>query len=534
MSSAAVLDQLREDEHHSSVELVEILHHCAAASASAGFRILQAASLIHDEREEDYLAAIAADADTGQSTPAQLRETALRGRAGDDPRGKYGPNGLEAAIAEVGAALTVPPARARELVIAGAVMRHQLPLTGGTLAYGRIDLARFLMIIKRTELVESEKMSLLDMRLCAEIEDREPMSMNRFKTMIDKIIVQVDPTATRKRREVVATDRSITIRPDRHTPGQSRVSATLPAEQAAALNARYDAMAADVHVGDPRTKAQRRIDAMIALAQGHTNLACECDECLHPEPPPDGAADGEPASADPAAPADPGEDDGTTGSTEPASSATPTPRPTFHIVVNLSTLLGHDDDPAFLDGHGVIDADTARTLLAEAHRSYVHTDHGGSARSALRYTPSRKLAELIRCGELGCTFPGCNNPAWLADLDHTMPHGKRGGRTERRNIKPLCRFHHRMKTFATGWRDYQDELGTVFFESPTGHMYLGNAYTGADLFTSLQPPPAGRDPQPDKLARQRIDDIRARRARTIKRAEHRAEARWNEDNPPPF
>ena len=28
-------------------------------------------------------------------------------------------------------------------------------------------------------------------------------------------------------------------------------------------------------------------------------------------------------------------------------------------MVNLSTLLGHDNNPAFLDGHGLIDADTA-------------------------------------------------------------------------------------------------------------------------------------------------------------------------------
>ncbi|GAB89866.1 hypothetical protein [Gordonia rhizosphera] len=87
-----------------------------------------------------------------------------------------------------------------------------------------------------------------------------------------------------------------------------------------------------------------------------------------------------------------------------------------------------------------------------------------------------------------------------------------------------------MKTFGTGWRDYQDELGTVFFQSPTGHMYLGNAYTGHDLFTGLRPPPA----DPDSLSRARIDDIRACHAGTIKRAARRAEERWNVENPPPF
>ncbi len=553
--SSPLLDQLRDDEKHTAVELVEIIHHCAAVAASADYRILQAANLIHDEREEDYLAAIAADAGSGESDPAQLRETALRGRAGDDPRGRFGPNGLESAIAEVGAALTVPPARARELIIAGGVMHHQLPQVGGMLACGRIDLSRFLLIVKRTELVDPEQMPLLDLVLTGEIADREPMSMQRFKTMVDKAIHEVDSTATRKRREVVDKDRSINIRPDRHTPGQSRMSATLPAEQAAAVNARLDAMAADVHPGDGRTKEQRRLDAIVALAEGRQALTCSCAGCLSPTAATVDDANAEGANHEGASPDDASPDNASPESASPVtddeaarpipsaetadSPAAPaptdsntdrTPRPTFHIMVNLSTLLGLDDDPAYLDGQGVIDAHTARTLLAEARRSYVHIDQDQSARSAVRYTPNRKLAELVRSGELCCSFPGCNNPVWRGDIDHTVPHGKRGGRTVKRNLKPMCRFHHRMKTFGTGWRDYQDELGTVFFQSPTGHMYLGNAYTGHDLFTSLRPPPA----DPDSLSRARIDDIRARRAGTIKRAERRAEERQNAENPPPF
>ncbi|MGC4962804.1 DUF222 domain-containing protein [Gordonia sp. DT101] len=572
MSEGMLLEQLRADQDHCAAELIEVLYHCAAVSASADFRMLQAISLIHEEHEEDYLTTAAAAVGSGEADPQTISATAMLGRAGDDPRGRYGPNGLEKTIAEVGAALTVTPARARELIVAGSVMRNQLPFVGGMLAIGRIDLPRFLMVVKRSELVDQEKMGSLDTALVGEIENRAPMSMTRFLTMLDATIARTDAGATRKRREVVAKDRAITVRSDRHTPGQSRMSASLPAEHAAAVNAKLDAMAADVHDDDPRTKAQRRLDGFVALAGGHTVLECRCQDCLSGAP--DTVDPFDTAESFEATPDVPSPTDGTVAQADTpdqseramasqsdvsdTSSAQPrdgAPRPTFHIVVNLSTLLGRDDDPAFLDGHGVIDAETVRNLLAEAHRSYVHTDHSDHsdtddhrhkdkdkddhwhnpaharrARAERRYRPGRKLAELIRCGELCCTFPGCSNPVWRADLDHTTPHGKASGKTNRRNLKPLCRFHHRFKTFDPGWRDYQDEMGTVFFQSPDGHMYLGNAYTGRDLFTSLAPP----DQPTDHPARQRIDQIRSRRAESVKRASKREIDRWNAENPPPF
>ncbi|WAC53723.1 HNH endonuclease signature motif containing protein [Gordonia sp. SL306] len=552
MSQGMLLEQLRTDEDHCAAELIEVLHHCVAVSASADFRMLQAISLIHEEHEEDYLATVAAAVGSGEADPQTVAATAMLGRAGDDPRGRYGPNGLERTIAEVGAALTVTPARARELIVGGSVMRNQLPFVGGMLAIGRIDLPRFLMVVKRSEPVDQEKMGALDTALVGEIENRPPMSMTRFLTMLDATIARTDAGATRKRREVVAKDRAITVRSDRHTPGQSRMSATLPAEHAAAVNAKLDAMAAGVHDDDPRTKAQRRLDGLVALAAGHTVLECRCQDCVSGAPDtvdPFDATESFDATTGVPTPADGTVAEPDASSTQPPDGA---PRPTFHIVVNLSTLLGRDDNPAFLDGHGVIDAETARDLLAEAHRSYVHTDHSNTddhrhkdtdtddhwhnpaharrARAARRYKPGRKLAELIRCGELCCTFPGCTNPVWRADLDHTTPHGKAGGKTIRRNLKPLCRFHHRFKTFDSGWRDYQDEMGTVFFQSPDGHMYQGNAYTGRDLFTSLAPP----DQPTDHLARQRIAQIRSRRAESVKRADKREIDRWNAENPPPF
>ncbi|MCX2964110.1 DUF222 domain-containing protein [Gordonia aquimaris] len=551
-SSAPALAQMADDERHCATELVEVLHHCNAVRAAADYRMLQAVSLIHDEREQDHLVRLAAALGEQSTSLATLERLARRAAAGEDPRAQYGPTGLEMAVAEVGAALTVPPARARELIEAGSVLRHQLPFTGATLVAGRIDLPRFLVVVRRTVLVDPAKFAVLDTEIAAAIESREPMSMTRFTTMIDKIIAKIDPAAVRRRREQVDTDRNISVRPDRHTPGQSRIGGVLPAEQAAAIDARLQAMAAAVHPDDPRTAAQRRADALVALADGAARLDCRCEVCTTTAGADDDSAAGEGLGAsdetpdsdaiavedeatapDPAAAGEPEVRDGqgdTSGAPVDADAATTdcAPRPTFHIVVNLSTLLGHDDDPAFLDGHGVIDADTARALLAEAKRCYVTPDTTNLAQVD-RYAPSKKLADLIRAGELCCSFPGCNNRAYHADVDHSVPHAE-GGATDARNLKPLCRFHHRIKTFATGWRDYQDPLGTVFFQSPTGHTYLGNAFTGRDLFTSL----TRSTRPPDDPARQRIDTLRGQRAKSVERADTRAMERWNTQNPPPY
>ncbi|GAA3708171.1 HNH endonuclease signature motif containing protein [Gordonia hankookensis] len=482
---------------------------------------MQAASLIHDEREQDHLVRLAAGLGEQSTSPANLERLAARAAAGQDPHARFGPNGLEAAIAEVGAALTVPAARAREFIEAGSVLRHQLPFIGATLGAGRIDLPRFLAVVRRTALCTPEKLDLLDKIIAADIETREPMSMVRFLVMIDKHIATHDPAATRRRRELVDSERNISVRPDRHTPGQSRIGGSLPAEQAAAVDARLTAMAAAVHADDPRTAAQRRADALVGLAHGANALDCRCETCT--SDPDAGGIDADPATV--AAPSDTARSDGSPDATESPCA----PRPTFHIVVNLSSLLGLDDDPAFLDGQGILDADTARRLVAGARRTYIRPDVVAEPRRIDRYAPSKMLADQVRAGELCCSFPGCNNRAFHTDVDHDIPFAQ-GGPTNPRNLKPLCRFHHRIKTFAVGWRDYHDPLGEVFFQSPAGHTYLGNAFTGRDVFGSLTR--TGRPP--DDAARQRIDTVRARRAASIKRADQRAMDRWNAENPPPF
>ena len=95
-----------------------------------------------------------------------------------------------------------------------------------------------------------------------------------------------------------------------------------------------------------------------------------------------------------------------------------------------------------------------------------HTCDHGHAED--RYTPSRKLAHLIRARTSTCDAPGCNAQAVYADLDHTIPHPD--GPTDECNLGPKCRRHHRAKQ-APGWRLEQPQPGVMRWTLPSGRTH---------------------------------------------------------------
>jgi hypothetical protein len=119
------------------------------------------------------------------------------------------------------------------------------------------------------------------------------------------------------------------------------------------------------------------------------------------------------------------------------------------------------------------------------------------------YRPSAALAEFVRLRDVTCRFPGCDQPAAVCDIDHTVPFPF--GPTHPSNCKLLCRYHHLLKTFYTGvggWTDRQLADGTVEWTAPTGHTYttepLGALFfpalavpTGEIVLPNAVPPAAG-------------------------------------------
>ncbi|WP_285625339.1 DUF222 domain-containing protein [Kineosporia sp. NBRC 101677] len=184
-----------------------------------------------------------------------------------------------------------------------------------------------------------------------------------------------------------------------------------------------------------------------------------------------------------------------------------------HLVVTITdtTLLGLDNIPGLLQGHGVITAEQARRLAVAPGQVTLMVlpgacthDHAGTAvgnadsdvatdqdpgaspgtepacpigldhnqAQVDRYRPGRTLFNQVTARYPVCTFPGCTTPASKCDLDHLKPF-QQGGLSCACNLHPACRGHHRLKTFAE-WHARlarPEDLcppGTIIWTTPDG------------------------------------------------------------------
>ncbi len=85
------------------------------------------------------------------------------------------------------------------------------------------------------------------------------------------------------------------------------------------------------------------------------------------------------------------------------------------------------------------------------------------------YRPSGRLRELVEARDQTCRAPGCRQPAWHSDLDHSIPYDK-GGLTCSCNIGPRCRVHHKVKQ-RPGWHLDQPIPGVFVWMTPSGRRY---------------------------------------------------------------
>ncbi|MFV8172317.1 DUF222 domain-containing protein [Mycolicibacterium peregrinum] len=412
---------------------------------------------------------------------------------------------FEEVSAEVSAALRISRGRAGTQIHHARVLRDKLPLVAARFAVGDIDYRVVRMIIARTGIVDPAVWVGLDEELAARADKWMRFSERQLRDRVDQWIAKLDPNGVRV-PPPIDDGRFVQVEPS--SPGMASVWANIHAADGVALNQRLDAVADTVCTHDPRTREQRRADAVGPVARLESQMVCLC-----------------------------GREDCPAAQKRAAVDAA-----VVHVLADQSTVDGSSDDPGYLAGHGILPAESVRDLAATGkvkpvrmpagnggdridgfHAQTTATDADAAdvadagpadagesvvpagpaeptAAGEPQYRPSVALSEFIHWRDLTCRFPGCDAPVERCDIDHTAPWP--AGSTHPSNTKLFCRAHHLVKTFCPGWTDRQRPDGTIEFTTPTGYTHITEPH-GAGLFPTLAQPTGELNlPEPEPQAAQ--------------------------------
>jgi hypothetical protein len=406
---------------------------------------------------------------------------------GSEDREQWCLDNWDAVAASIAAAQNVSLGVAAHQLLVADALRHRLPRVGEVFAAGAITYRLVAAIVWRTRLItDSDALAKVDTEMAAQVVGWGVLSANKIATQIDYWVNRYDPAAVR-RAEYSARGYHVDIRDPKDGSGTAWIDGQLIITDAEALDQRLDAMARAVCEKDPRTLEQRRAAALGALGHGADRLVCGCEnpDCEAAGPAPsavvvhviadeDSLTDDTPVQLDGTEPVDPDRKPWPEMTwKELLAPQPPTPKVIAHT------------PPAVLLGGAMLPAPLLAAKVAGSAK-IVPIVHPGDNPPEPRYTPSAALATFVRCRDMTCRFPGCDEPAHRADIDHTIAYP--AGPTQASNLKCLCRKHHLLKTF-WGWHDQQHPDGTVEWMAPDGQTYT--THPGSRLlFPSLCRPTA--------------------------------------------
>ena len=399
----------------------------------------------------------------------------LRRQSGhDDERAHWSCDYWDAAAAEVAAAQGISQGRASGQLQLAVTLRDRLPQVAALFMAGGLSAYLVSVVAWRTYLVQDEQaLNLLDTAIAQRAAGWGTLSAYKLEQAIDAWVDRYDQGALRHTR-AAARSRNVSVGAADDQGATAALWGRLYATDAALLDRRLTQMAHGVCHDDPRTIAQRRADALGALAAGADRLTCACD---HPHCPAAGRTDERAAAvvvhvlAEQSALSAPPDlhMSGTGGPSRPitadmtlAEALAPDPEPDAPKV---------HEPPAVIVGGGIIPAPLLAELITRGATARPLRPAGHPVPEP-HYRPSRTLQEFIRARDLTCRFPGCDRPTQFCDIDHTRPWPL--GPTHAANLKCLCRRHHLLKTFWTGiggWTDRQLADGTVIWTAPSGRTY---------------------------------------------------------------
>ncbi|SFO26574.1 HNH endonuclease [Geodermatophilus obscurus] len=387
--------------------------------------------------------------------------------------------------AELALVLNCGRVAAAKLAHRAWTLRESLPATWAALAAGDLDEYRARILVEVLEYADPGLARRVEARLLPEAVQ---LTAGRLRKRALELLLELDPDSAGRRRAQAQRHADVRLDPS-PDEGMAQLTADLPAEVAAACHAVIDALAAMLKAdGDPRPIGQLRtqvvadlilrpwddsrppVTAHLQLTATLASLAGSSTGC--------GAVNGLPVTA-------------------------------AHLrdllarldALGLQTPDGPSVTVAVTDGDGALRAtgtlDRLRRLAARGCPDHPAGDTDTGCGCPVldrpgrvdRYTPSPAQQAFVRTRDRTCRFPTCGQRVGWADTDHVIPHAA-GGPTDCANLCCLCRSHHRLKTFARGWRFTMDADGILTVTTPSG-------ITSTTRPPGMRPPPAAPDPPPE-------------------------------------
>ena len=318
---------------------------------------------------------------------------------------------------------------------------RDMPETFAVLREGRITEFKAQIITRHVECLTPELRERVDLAIAGDPAWLESLGERELEAEVDKIAYRLDPASFVARAAKAVTDRRVTSRPAPDT--MMCLTALLPVVQGVGAYAALNKWAlARRGVGDEtRSLSQLMADRLVELLTGQAT------------------ADQTPVAVD--------------------------------LMINDTTMLGLDDEPATVPGYGPIPAAIATALiltasdadLATLHRLYSHPGHGRLVAMESKATKfPAMLAALIRKRDQRCRTPWCDAPIRAGDHVKALTEG---GRTTYINGQGLCEACNIAKE-APRWTARPlirpgpgpaglQDLHTVETTTPTGHVYTSVA-----------------------------------------------------------
>jgi hypothetical protein len=387
-------------------------------------------------------------------------------------------------VPELAAVLNSGRVTATRRAVRAWVWRESLPATFAALGAGAIDETRATALAAVLQHAAPEVARRVEERL---LPRAAALSVGRLRARATALLLEVDPEGAGTRRRAAECTADVRVHPA-PADGMATLIADLPAADAAADLDVVDRLAGMLkNDGDTRPIGRLRAAVLHALISRPWDTSRPAVTAHLQVVAPLASLAGRAST--------PGEVDGL-----PITAAHLRALLTELDALGVRAPEGGSVTLALTDdAGGLLATTTSEALVRLARRGCSDHPAGGCGCAVLgrppavdRYEPTDAQRRWVRTRDRTCRFPDCGRRVGYADLDHVVAHAD-GGETCCTNLCCLCRSHHRLKTFARGWRFRMDPDGTLHVTTPAG-------ITRSTRPPGLESPvtgPAGGDGPPD-------------------------------------